>query len=88
MLVQANISVRVVFQVQQVLYEQKCEWPTEFEYLSSILDNKIHVFLVCFCEFKGTLIEDCLAGCLMPCFLLQMKKELDHQRVPDPLQRN
>ncbi|CAF2475659.1 unnamed protein product [Rotaria sp. Silwood2] len=33
---------------------------------------------------KGTLIHDWLASCCGPCSLLQMKKELDRQGVPDP----
>ncbi|CAM4985277.1 unnamed protein product [Rotaria socialis] len=33
---------------------------------------------------KGTLIGDCLASCCGPCSLLQMKKELDAQGVPNP----
>ncbi|CAM4868486.1 unnamed protein product [Rotaria socialis] len=32
----------------------------------------------------GTLIGDCLASCCGPCSLLQMKKELDAQGVPNP----
>ncbi|CAM4983436.1 unnamed protein product [Rotaria socialis] len=34
---------------------------------------------------KGSLLGDCLASCLClcACALLQMKKELDHQNVPD-----
>ena len=33
---------------------------------------------------QGTLINDWLASCCGPCSLLQMKKELDRQGVPDP----
>ncbi len=29
-------------------------------------------------------MEDCLTSCLAPCFLLQIKKELDRQGVPNP----
>ncbi|CAF0823332.1 unnamed protein product [Didymodactylos carnosus] len=33
---------------------------------------------------KGTLVSDWLSSCCCPCSLLQMKKELDRQGVPDP----
>ncbi|CAF0978272.1 unnamed protein product [Rotaria sp. Silwood1] len=33
---------------------------------------------------RGTLVNDWLALCCGPCSLLQMKKELDRQGVPDP----